>query len=476
MKSISTLALLVVPFVAGCGFLMPPAAKEPATSEPAVTEEQKTFLRAQEEAAAKAEAANDPVLERLQRDEKDLGKAIKISLGREAMNPGMPLPDSASKTVATLRAAKIKLRIEPVLDRDGHPVNDNFLQAKDSLTDRVMVISKKLGDGTATAAEKKEIQANGKYLGRLTDLKLQLGSVSLAAIQTNTAAQTESMTTMARVSNLVRTRKQMEMAITAEDYAKVQGWLVRGKRVQNVAATSMALLATYQAVLNDEANPKALDVLGEAALKDLGATPTVSEQEAKDYVKNLQANAAAVKVSYEKAMRKVYGDARYEAQHKASIDAMFQQFASAESQKSVTELAKDAGQKYRADLERCGRGEAISPGSTVGPTHCKQARAAKLRGEPIPMTVEASHAGESSGGGLGGLLSGAIASIPGLNVVTASLEGIHALAKGDAKGALRAAIALAPGGGLLKEGLATVEKVLSEPIPTSVAIPLPTKG
>ncbi len=44
--------------------------------------------------------------------------------------------------------------------------------------------------------------------------------------------------------------------------------------------------------------------------------------------------------------------------------------------------------------------------------------------------------------------------------IQSSLKGVAALAKGDPKGAITAAISLVPGGGILKAGLSSVSKMV----------------
>jgi hypothetical protein len=49
-------------------------------------------------------------------------------------------------------------------------------------------------------------------------------------------------------------------------------------------------------------------------------------------------------------------------------------------------------------------------------------------------------------------------SLPGFNLVKASVEGIAALAKGDTAGALKAAVGLVPGGSALRSTFEQVSK------------------
>jgi hypothetical protein len=446
----------------GCGFLMP--GSQPAStagSSPAVSDEQKQVVRKQEAEAEKLEAQMGNIEEeQTERMEKDLVKALKLALGQQPQSPGLPPPESSSTVVKELRAAKIKLYLEPVVDQDGKPVADQFLQVKDSYTDRVQQLSRKMMEKKATPAETKEVTSGAKYAMKLQDIKMQVLNVSMVTMQSNSQVQTSAMTTMLRVAGMVRTRKTMEMELDDADYAKIAKWLAKQRRVELIAASSMGMLATYQAVINDGGNPQALDALAEHTAKAFPLKPTVSNAEAKEYVANLKGNVLEVKGRYEGMMRKIHGDAKYERQFKSSIDAMFAQAAGAQNQKSVSQIAAESQSKYNEDLEKCARGEPVSPGSLVGPARCKEARAARKSGQPIPASLGAGEAEKSEGGGIGSLLGGAASMFPALAIVSASLEGIQALAKGDPQAALTSAIAMAPGGGMVKEGLGMAAKLL----------------
>jgi hypothetical protein len=458
MKAHHHIPLLLIALGIGACMLPPRGGQDAAAPQPLVSDEQKDAVRKQEAQAEEMEAKMGNLEEQqLESAETDMTKALKVALGKESVSPGAPPPDSSSTAVKALRDAKIKLRIEPVVDANGKPVNDNFLQLKDSFTDRVQVLSKKISEQKATKAEMKEVQEGAKHVAKLNDLRSQIMKVSMVTMTSNSTLQTSSMTTMLRVANLVRTRKQMEMEMNDDDYAKVAKWMARQRRIESTAALSMGVLATYQGVINGNGKPEALDLLAEKASASFPEKHTVSKQEAKDYVKNLKGNVSKVKSQYEAMMRKVHGDARYEAQFKGSIDAMFAQAEGAENQKSVTQMAADTNKKYKEDIAKCARGEAISPGSLVSPPRCKQVREASLKGEPIPESLDASNAAPEvpSGGG-----DGILGMLPGFNIIKASVEGVAALAKGDAKGALNAAVGIVPGGGALRDTFTQVSKML----------------
>jgi hypothetical protein len=400
------------------------------------------------------EAKNDVLGQQVADYEQKLVKALNQSLGKEPISPGGPAPTPSAEAIAGLRGAKIKLSLVPVEDQNGKQVADNFLQLKDSFSDKMKA---RPAGKQMSPAELKEFQAASPHIQKLNDLRMQVMNLSMVTMQANNMLQTNAVTTLMRVSGMVTTRKQQEMQFNEADYKRVQRWLNLQRRVENVAALSLGLLATYQAVLNDEGNPEVLGVLATKSLEAFPKEPDVSLDESKKYVANLKGNVGQVKAQYESMMRKIHGDARYEAQYKSGVDAMFRQAEQAESQKSVTQMANESSQKYEADRAKCYRGESIDPGSLVSPVTCKQLKELGASGKPMPAagaaTEEAVAEAEDAGFDLFG-------SLPGFNLVKASVEGIAALAQGDTEGALKAAIGLVPGGGALKSTFEQVSKSL----------------
>ena len=259
-----------------------------------------------------------------------------------------------------------------------------------------------MGEKKASKAEVKEIQDGATHIGKLNDLKMQVLNASMAMMKSNSNVQTQSLQTMLRVSQLVRTRKLHEMELTADDLALIKRGLERQRRAEAIAAVGMGLVATYQAVANDNKDPKAVQMVAEKSLEAFPLKVSVSDEDAKSYMEGLKGNVAKVKDKYEGMLRKTYGDARYERDFKSGIDSMFQQAASAEEQKSVGKMVEENQAEYDK-------------------TH--------------PKGVDAS-------GPFG-----------------KSLEGIQALGKGDAKGALSAAMDFVPVPGL-KQGFNLVMSLL----------------
>lgn len=471
MKLSSLSALALVTCVTGCGMLMPQGGgasqAQPRAAAYEVPKESKDAIRKQEtQAYAQADAAEDEQLERL---EKDALKALAVSAGKEKWAETQAMPEPASANVKNLRAAGVKMKIAPVTNGEGKAVNDDFLQLKDEATDQLGVLSRKIAEGKASAAEKKAVQEYAKHSFKLMDLRMQVMKVSMATMMSNSHVQTSSLQTMLRVASMVRTRKMMSMELTAEDYALVRRGLERQKRAEAIAATTMGLLAAYQAVVNGKGDPKALDVITDATLKAFPLKTEVSDAEAKAYVGALGENVAKVKARYEAMLRKVHGDAKYEQKFKAGIDAMFRQAEQAEGQKSIGQMAQDNMDRFKADREKCARGEPIDPGSPAAGPGCKAARQAALRGEggaaaggvaiPGQVNQAAGVAGAAAKGDVVGALDGAAKMFPADGTVRNSLEGIAALGRGDAKGALNAAIGFVPVPGL-KDGLALASKLL----------------
>ena len=192
MKPTSLSLSIALLFAAtGCGMLLPGGQPSNATTSSGVvvTDEQKDVVRKQEAAADRMEQETGNLeVEQIDRMEKDLVKALKFALGQQPAAPGMPPPETSSSVVKALRKANIKLRIEAVTDQDGRAVNDNFLQVKDSFTDRVQQLSRKMAEQTATAAEKREIMDGAKHVMKLNDLKSQLSQVSLVTMTSNSSS------------------------------------------------------------------------------------------------------------------------------------------------------------------------------------------------------------------------------------------------------------------------------------------------
>jgi hypothetical protein len=424
-------------------------------NEPLVTEEQKDTVRKSEALADEMEAKNDVLGQQVTEHEQKLVKALKQSLGKESVTPGGPPPTAAAEAITGIRGAKIKLSLAPVEDQNGKPVADNFLQLKDSFTEKLKA---RPAGAKMTPAEQKEFQAASPQLQKLNDLRMQVLNLSMVTMQSNSMLQTNALTTLLRVAGMVRTRKQQEMEFNEADYKRVQRWLNLHRRVENVAAISLAMLAAHQAVINNEGDPKVLETLATKALESFPKEPDVSVDEAKTYVKNLKGSVGQVKSQYVAMMKKIHGDARYDAQYKSGIDAMFAQAEGAEGQKSVTQMANETSAKYEADRAKCYRGESVDPGSLVSPPTCKELKELGKSGKPMPAagaaTEEAVAEAEDAGFDLFG-------SLPGFNIVKASIEGISALAKGDAEGALKAAVGLVPGGSALKSTFDQVEKSLN---------------
>ena len=493
-RSLPTFLVLLAASTTGCAMLAPqggaPAPSNASNAPPAYTvpkESQDLVRKGEIEAYAKADDAADEQLDKL---EKDALLAIRISLGKDKWTDSQPLPLPASQGVVALRKLNVKMKLEPVVNGNGG-TTDDFLQLKDEATDRLGLLGRKSAEGTATAAEKREMMAYSKMAFKLMDLKMQVSKVTLAALMVNSHVQTSSLTTMLRVSGLVRSRKLYNMEMTPEDYGLVKRGLERQRRAEAIAATTMAMLAAYQAVINNNGDPKALEIIGDGTLKAFPLKPTVTEEDAKAYVGGLGQNVQKVKARYEAQMRKTWGDAKYEKQYKAGVDGMFAQAEGASSQKSVTQIASDVGSKYKLDVGKCMRGEPVDPGSMVGGGTCKSLRQAAETGDTSGLPPGAVQAFKDNGGGaagggsggaggpglprnaknaldaagaaangdVGGTLDGVAKMFPGDSTIGASLQGLAALKNGDPRGAINAALSFVPVPGL-KDAFGFASKLL----------------
>lgn len=491
--ALGSLALVLTTATVGCGAFMPgggagsaqgAAANDKPSNHFAVPKESKDLVRKSEQDAYMRgiEAEN----ETLDKAEKDAIKALSVSLGKQAAFQGMPVPSSAATALKGLKAANVKLRIEPVTNDDGQAVNDDFLQLKDSYTDRMPVLARKMAEHKASPAEMKEMQSGVKHVTKLNDLRWQVQQISMATMNANSHVQTSSLAQMMRVAQLVKSHKTYEMEMTAEDYELVKKGLATQKRAEAIAGATMAMMAAFQAVINGDADPKALDMIAEGTVKAFPIKAEVTDQEAKDYVAALGANVGKVKGRYEAMLRKVHGDKKYERNFKAGIDQMFQQFENAQNQKSASQMADDHWDQYKKDIATCKTGIDPAANGRLGPS-CKEVFRAAQSGDTsqlLPGVKQAFDAtgGMPTGGGksgakiggregaaldgasalAGGDVDGALDAagkmFPADSTIGASLQGIAALKKGDAKGAIKAAISLIPVPGL-KEAFGFASKL-----------------
>ena len=484
------LFLVLAPTTLGCGMLMPHGGGSSGSGGSAYHPGQdvKDTVRSGE---AKGDAITDPIEDQeVAKQEKDVLHALSLAQGKEGMGPGAPPYEPSSQALAELRVAKFKLRIEPVTSASGAAVGGgNFVQLKDSFTDRLPALQAKMTAGTATTGERAELMSGVKQVSKLVGLKMQVQAVSMAAMMTNTHVINGGLTTMLKIAVMVAVRKQQEMDWTDDDYARVKRILTRQKHWEAMGASTMGMLAAYEAVIGSTTgDPKALDAIGDATAKAFPLDPQVSDDDVKNYVSHLTDSVASMKSKYETMMRQAFGDQVYEAQYKSGIDALFARAGGAGDTKSVSQVQADVNTKYQADLAKCARGEPIDPGSMVGPAKCKDARAQAQSGggggdgsggpggggggSVLPGGVQngvntvqkgLGVANALANGDAAGAIQGAADMFPGDGPIQASLQGVAALTKGDFKGALKSALGLAsliPGGSLIKEGLGLAGKLL----------------
>lgn len=434
-------ALVVASF---CGACVPPQqpAEEPQGSP--IPEESKAMVRQGDEAVLAAQKQMD---EEIDKNQAELEKAMKAALGQEAPYPGGAMPTPAPQAIKEILAAKIELTIGPVLDAQGKPVANQFMQLEDSYSKRVQVIAPKMATKKATPAEIKFMQEGVQHVQKINDLKAQVRLATMPAMNAGWMVTTGSMTTMSTVAGMIRSRRQMEMEWTDQDYEMVRQVMERQSRREAVAALSLAMMAAYQAAVNDKADPKLIEDVAKAGLAALPLKGEASVDHAKKYVDNFEQNVSASQKLYEEQMRKTFGDAEYEAKYKAQLDSMFAQAASATKALSASELIAKTGEKYKADLEKCARGEALPTDTMVGPDACKNAKAAaNPDGTLSPEAMQrltggaAAAAEEKATGGLLGILD----AIPGVAQVKLALEGVAALKDGDTSKVLQLAADLVP--------------------------------
>jgi hypothetical protein len=283
--------------------------------------------------------------------EKEAIRALKYSIGTEPIRHGQPLPYASSLALTELRKAKIELRIEPMVDAWGRP-RAEFLTLSDSFTARVQELGRRSAEGKLSRKEMTEIQAGAKYTVKLNDLRSQVMQTTLAAYQSNLQLSAGTVLhVMYLVSDMTRTRRYHDVPFSPEDHERVRRSLERLQRAQGIASATMTMIAAYQATINSNGDPEALDAVAKGLLQGLPVAPTVTVEEAKTYVDQLHSNIADAKQRYEDMLRESVGDDEYDKKYRANVDAMFAHQEDAAKQKSAEETARDMWQA-RANCAR----------------------------------------------------------------------------------------------------------------------------
>ena len=445
---------LVLPLLlsSACSLFGKPDTATPE-SQPVISKESQDTARAGDAAALAQIQQMDAQIDE---NEAKLRTALETALGKAPPYPGGQPPVPASETMANLKAAKIDLYISPVLDAQGKPVADGFVELKDAYTDQVQVLGRKMAEGKASKKEQKFVQDGAKHVMALNDVKAQVRAAVDPAMNAGWMVTTGSLTTMQMTANMIRTRRQLEMEWTDEDYAMVQQLLSSQQRREAVAAVSIGLMAAYQVALTDGGDPKVIDDVAQATLDALPMKGEAALEEAKAYVENFEQNVESSHVLYEDMMRKTFGDEVYESKYKAQIDSMFTQASSATQAQSASERIAATNAKYEEDLLLCAAGKELPPGTLVGPAKCDEAKAAARGGTLSPDALQQllGGAGAVDGKALAkkGILL-ALEKIPGGQQVKRAIEGVKALRDGDPSIALRLAAYLVPMPGPAKMAL-----------------------
>lgn len=392
-------------------------------SEPIISQESKDAARAGDQAAI---AQIEQMDEMIDQQEAKLRSALETALGQAPPFPGGQNPAPASETMAKLREAKIDLYLEPVLDAQGKPVADGFVQLKDSYTDKVQTLSRKMAEGKASKKEQKYIQDGAKHMMALNDLKAQVRAAVDPAMNSGWMVTTGSLTTMQWTGHMIRTRRQMEMEWTDEDYAMVQKVLSSQQRREALAAVSIGMMGAYQ-VAFEGGDPTVVDQIAQATLDALPMNGEATLEDAKAYVENFEQNVESSKVLYEDMMRKTHGDEVYESKYKPQIDGMFAQIGSATTAMSATERVAAINAEYEEHIKLCAAGKEPPSNTMVGPAKCKEAKAAASGGTLSPDALQQLLGGAASMDGKALAKKGillALEKIPGGQQVKRALEGV----------------------------------------------------
>lgn len=396
---------VIVACLSGCslgkmsGMSPRPAGQAPEKRQVAITatEEQRSGVRARERQALEQKIQQRRADFMRDAMEQNARNAIALTLGQRAA-----ASESASTSIRALRAAGVRLRVDTARD----PFE---LVAEAEEAPRV---------GRRGARAKKEAEAEAPP-PNLDGLRQQLVAVSRAAKAWNDQVQLDGLQYIGPVATMVLSRKKMGFELDDGDYEVVRAYLEMARVDEAIAASMLALLATIQAAVVDGADPKTIDTVAESASQAFPIRATVTIDDAKAYVAQLRDPIARMKTRYEVALRKSVGNEPYEKAFKPKVDAAFAAFVDRPAGRpdvTADQLPK-VDTRVLEDAQRC------KPGA-----RCDDLRRTATMGDSARASKETA--------------------LPGGNAITASIEGIRASKRGDARGALTAAIALEPVPGL----------------------------
>lgn len=208
------------------------------------------------------------------------------------------------------------------------------------------------------------------------------------------------------------------------DYERIRAEIDVVRAMDELAALALAHVAAYQSAVATR-DVRVLETFPPKARKALAAKPPpATRKDAEAYVETAAGSLRTVKQEYVKYYRATMGDEAF-GKVERSVNQMFD--------------------PYIAMAERDAKGTDV-----------------RLMGEPhAARAPEPSPAGASSGTrpdvgtALTAYLDATSTAFPVIGVVLRGLEGARALAKGDSKAAIDAAVSMIPASGLAKDALTT---------------------
>jgi len=327
--------------------------------------------------------------------------AMRLAVGKRKGAPPLPEPYPAEQSITALRKSPIKLKVVPTKSLDGEPI-DNFMRLEDSFTTMMTRLSRKVAEQRATPAEQAMIQSQSKYMIKVSDLRMQINAAASATLETSMLLERLGVALVSNAVVTVRLRRQSGTQVDDADRERLRQTMLRLRRAEALAAASTALMASYQASINDGKAPKAITAVSQSMLKGLAEEPTVEMTEVDALLDDLPDRASKMRAAREAALRERFGDEEYERAWKSGVDALF-------------------------DLEPVG---GARPAPTTG-SWTPRGATASFRTDLLPD-----------------------------GPVRSSLEAVDALRRGDPGAAIRSAIDLVPGGGLLNDGLSLASDLL----------------
>lgn len=338
--------------------------------------------------------------------EEKLLAGARVALGEEKAR-GAREQASFGANLAKLRA----VGLHPKVASSGKKFQQGFLQL----------------DGGAISAEWKSVPQAKNQEARyvVSDLSGQTQTLTWASYLASQQQIGLHLQAVAVTGAVIANRRKYSLEPSPDEVAIVKKTLDQARRGDEIAAAGAGLSAALVAVTNAGKAAKNLDDMARAVKEAIPSKATATDEEAKAYLDGFEAGLGDARERYESMLKKSYGDEWERSSMKSMLDQSFK--IADEGTHQRTEADRRAEREKRAEERR--------------------AESGSHRASPSTGPAQASN-----------LASTAKSLLPSDGPIGGAIGVVDALKNGDAKGALKGAIAFVPPGPI-KTGLNLISSV-----------------